>query len=63
MILRKHSKCLTPKMMGNDAKRSDYIYSGFCHFSVICADELMRVMVSLGNPRTEEEIKVKYLSY
>ena len=25
---------------------------------VICAEELMRVMVSLGNPRTEEEIKV-----
>ena len=28
-------------------------------FSVISADELMRVMISLGNPRTETEIKVE----
>ena len=27
-------------------------------FSVISADELMKVMISLGNPRTETEIKV-----
>ena len=28
-------------------------------FSVISADELMKVMISLGNPRTETEIKVE----
>ena len=28
----------------------------FCR--VICAEELMNVMIRLGNPRTEEEIKV-----
>ena len=27
-------------------------------FRVISADELMKVMISLGNPRTEAEIKV-----
>ena len=31
-------------------------------FRVICAEELMSVMVSLGNPRTMKEIKVQTLN-
>lgn len=31
-------------------------------FRVISADELMKVMISLGNPRTEAEVKVTDIS-
>eukprot|EP00090_Calanus_glacialis_P004756 TRINITY_DN13570_c0_g1_i1.p1 TRINITY_DN13570_c0_g1~~TRINITY_DN13570_c0_g1_i1.p1 ORF type:complete len:151 (-),score=70.88 TRINITY_DN13570_c0_g1_i1:190-642(-) len=45
-----------------DAEGNDDIEEAFRVFDtkndgVICAEELMSVMVSLGNPRTEEEIK------
>ena len=49
-----------------DTKNDGYVYYNKEDYSpysllacrVICAEELMSVMVSLGNPRTEEEIKV-----
>ena len=52
-----------------DTKNDGYVYYNKEDYSpyslltcrVICAEELMSVMVSLGNPRTEEEIKVDKL--
>ena len=38
---------------------SNYRRDQYPIFRVICAEELMRVMVRLGNPRTMEEIKVQ----
>ena len=45
-------------MMGEteDMELTEPVYVDI--FSVISADELMKVMISLGNPRTETEIKV-----
>ena len=58
MIQRKHLKCSTLIMMGEteDMELTEPVYVDI--FSVISADELMKVMISLGNPRTETEIKV-----
>ena len=56
MILKKLSECSTPTKTG---ERGEEIVGLVCRlFRVISADELMKVMISLGNPRTEAEIKV-----
>ena len=62
MILKKPFVFLTPNMMGKNKSALAFRLKYFFLPSVICAEELMSVMISLGNPRTEEEIKVMYFT-
>ena len=58
MILRKLSECSTPTKTGERVEEIVGLVYHCMLFRVISADELMKVMISLGNPRTEAEIKV-----
>ena len=56
MILKLLSKCLTRRMMGKTnfiLINHESVYDRF-----IDVDELMGVMVMLGNPRSEDEVRI-----
>ena len=58
MTLRQLSKCLIQRMMGTQyAEINQTIKICSNIFSFIDIEELMSVMVMLGNPRTEEEVR------